>query len=233
MRIRFAPRLVPTLAAIAMIALTTWLGRWQSDRAGEKEALQATFEARSREAPVMLSPSSGPADALLYRRVRVKGRWFPEGQVFIDNRIHEGRAGFHVVTPLRVAGSERVVLVNRGWVERSAAYPQAPDVQPPAAGDVEVTGLAALPPKRYLELSTDTVSGNVWQNLSLERYAEKMRIGVLPVMVLADIASPGLAPVRERPDTGIARHKEYSLTWYSLAATVLALWVVYSRRTTA
>jgi len=213
-----------------MIALTAWLGRWQSDRAGEKEALQAMFEARSREAAVTLGPTSGPAEALLYRHVRATGRWFPEGQVFIDNRIDEGRAGFHVVTPLRLAGSERVVLVNRGWVERSGTYPQAPNVPPPAAGEVEVTGLAALPPKRYLELSNETVSGNVWQNLSLDRYAQRMKLDVLPVMILADRASPGLVPVQERPDTGIARHKEYSLTWYSLATTVLALWVFYSFR---
>src|SRR5215468_7382949 len=123
MRIRFSPRLVPTLAAIAMIALTLSLGRWQTNRAAEKGALQAMLEARVREAPVVIGPSSGPADALLYRRVVVSGRWDPAGQIFIDNRIHEGRAGFHVVTPLRVAGGERAILVNRGWVARTPAYP--------------------------------------------------------------------------------------------------------------
>ena len=34
-----------------------------------------------------------------------------------------------------------------------------------------------------------------------------------------------IAAVVETPDAGIAKHREYSLTWFSLAATLAALWV--------
>ena len=220
--------MVPTIAAIAMIALTVSLGRWQSGRAGEKAARQAAFEARTAETPLELGGSSGPAEALLYRRVRVAGEWDAKGQVFIDNQIHNGRAGFHVITPLRIDGS-RVALVNRGWTPRTAAYPAAPPVRVPE-GRVLVTGIATLPPKRYLELSGETISGNVWQNLSLARYAERMRVELLPVMVLADRPAEGLVAVEEKPDAGVAKHREYALTWYSLAVTLVALWVFYSFR---
>jgi surfeit locus 1 family protein len=228
MRSRFAPRLVPTLAAFAMIALTLWLGRWQGGRAEEKAVLQSMYEARIREAPLVLGGSS-PSDALLYRRVRVAGTWVPEGQIFVDNRILDGRAGFHVITPIRIAEGARVVLVNRGWIARNSAYPAAPAVATPS-GPAEVEGLAALPPKRFLELSSETVSGNVWQNLSLARYSERMRVDLVPVVVLADRSSEGLAPVREKPDTGIEKHREYELTWFSLAATLAVLWTWYSFR---
>lgn len=219
---------MPTLAAIAMIAVTVSLGRWQAGRAEEKAALQATYDARSREAPAVLGGSPG-ADALLYRRVRVTGTWMPEGQLFIDNRILEGKAGFHVVTPMRVAGGSRVVLVNRGWTPRTAAYPSPPSIAAPS-GEADVNGIASLPPRRYLELSGDTVSGNVWQNLSLQRYAERMRVDLIPVLVVADRAGDGLVPVREKPDTGIEKHREYELTWFSLAATLAVLWTWYSFR---
>ena len=219
---------MPTLAAIAMIALTVSLGRWQAGRAEEKAALQATYDARIRETPVILGGSSG-SDALLYRRVRVMGTWMPEGQLFIDNRIHDGRAGFHVVTPVRIAGGSRVVLVNRGWTPRTSAYPSPPQVAAPS-GNADVGGLASLPPRRFLELSADTVSGNVWQNLSLARYAERARVDLVPVVVLADRAEEGLVPVREKPDFGIEKHREYELTWFSLAATLAVLWTWYSFR---
>jgi surfeit locus 1 family protein len=88
-----------------------------------------------------------------------------------------------------------------------------------------VEGLATVPPARVLELSGDTVSGAVWQNLSLARYAAHVRRDVLPVVVLAATPAPGLAAVPEAPDTGIAKHREYSLTWYSLAITLVALWL--------
>jgi surfeit locus 1 family protein len=219
---------VPTLAAAAMIALTLWLGRWQTDRAAEKEALQALYEARAHETPARLSGSSTSAD-LLYRRVIASGRWMPERQVFIDNQIHGGKAGFYVVTPLGLAGSEAAVLVNRGWVARTAAYPRAPDVAVPA-GDVEVEGLAVVPPRRVLELSSETVSGNVWQNLSIERYARATGLRLLPFVVLAGSAAPGLEAVREEPDAGVEKHREYALTWFSLAATVAALWIALNVR---
>jgi surfeit locus 1 family protein len=171
-------------------------------------------------------PAAGP---LLYRRVRASGEWIPEGQIYIDNQVNAGRAGFFVVTPLRLAGSGDAVLVNRGWVARSSDYPRAPAVAVPR-GVVDVTGLATLPPRRVLELSGNTVAGDVWQNLSIERYRDVRRMSVLPVVVLADSAGPGLVAIREEPDAGMAKHREYALTWFSLAFTTAVLWIVLNLR---
>jgi surfeit locus 1 family protein len=212
-----------------MIALTLWLGSWQTDRAHEKEARQALFESRMRETPLQLTGSVPSPDPLLYRRVRASGEWLPAGQIYIDNKVHEGRAGYFVVTPLRLAGSRDALLVNRGWIARTADYPRPPAVAVPP-GEVTVTGLATLPPRRVLELSGDTVAGDVWQNLSIERYRDVRRMSVLPVVVLADDAGTGLAAIREQPDAGVAKHREYALTWFSLAITAAALWIVLNLR---
>src|SRR5262249_26213194 len=110
--------------------------------------------------------------------------------------------------------------------------PRAPPVDVPQ-GLVEIQGTAVLPPRRFLELSAETVAGNVWQNLSIERVARAKRLTLVPVVVLADTTPPGLLPMREKPDAGIERHRESSLTWYSLAATALALWVVLNIRRSA
>jgi surfeit locus 1 family protein len=214
---------------VALIAATLWLGRWQTHRAQEKEARQALFEARLRETPVRLTGSVASAEPLLYRHVRASGEWIPEGQIYIDNQIRDGRAGFFVVTPLRLAPSGDAVLVNRGWIARSSEYPRPPAVAVPR-GVVEVTGLASLPPRRVLELSGDTIAGNVWQNLSIERYRGARGLNVLPVVVLADAAGEGLVPIREQPDAGVAKHREYALTWFSLAITTLALWIALNLR---
>lgn len=212
-----------------MIALTVALGTWQTNRAREKQERQALLESRIDETPLVLTGSVASADALLYRRVRAAGRWMPEGQIFVDNQIVGGRAGFHVVTPLALEGERAALLVNRGWVARSADYPRAPKVVVPS-GRVEVAGVASLPPRRVLELSPDTVAGNVWQNLSIERYAKQASVRVLPVVVLADPAAPGLTAVREKADAGVAKHREYALTWFALAATVLVLWIALNLR---
>ena len=221
--------MVPTLAAVAFIALTVALGRWQVGRGEEKAARQSMFDSRLKEAPVRLTGSVPNADPLLYRRVAARGEWIAGRQIYVDNQIRGGRAGFNVVTPLRLEGSPASVLVNRGWIARDARYPEPPPVSVPP-GLVEVHGLATRPPARFLELSPQVISGSVWQNLSIERYRERSGLEVLPVVVLADPPAEGLAVVRETPDAGIAKHREYALTWFSLALTALVLWIVLNLR---
>ncbi|HET6264901.1 MAG TPA: SURF1 family protein [Usitatibacter sp.] len=221
--------MVTTLAAVAFIALTVSLGRWQVGRGEEKAARQSMFDSRLRDAPLRLTGSVPTADPLLYRRVAARGEWIPERQIYVDNQIRDGRAGFHVVTPLKIEASPAAVLVNRGWIARDARYPEAPPVAVPR-GPVEVHGLATRPPARFLELSPQVISGNVWQNLSIERYRERSGLELLPVVVLADPPAEGLAAVRETPDAGIAKHREYALTWFSLAITALVLWIVLNLR---
>ena len=225
----FVPRLVPTLAAAVMIALLLSLGRWQTMRAAEKQTRQDLFESRMQAAPLALGGAPASADELLYRRVVASGRYVPDAQIYIDNRLHAGRAGFHVITPLKIDGADAAVLVNRGWIARTAAYPKAPQVAVPE-GTVRVAGLATRPPARVLELSAQTVTGDVWQNLSIERYRERTGRPVLPVVVLAAPPAPGLAAVEERPNAGIEKHREYALTWFSLAVTVLVIWIALNVR---
>lgn len=225
----FAPGLVTTVAASAAIALLLSLGRWQVNRAAEKQERQVLLDARIAAEPLELTGAVPSAEPLLFRRVRAKGEWLAERQVYVDNQIRDGRAGFGVVTPLRLAGRSEAVLVNRGWVARDASYPSAP-VVPVPAGPVQVSGLATLPPARYLELSHDTISGNVWQNLTIDRFRAQTGLVVLPVVILEDHPAPGLNAMRERPDAGVARHQEYALTWFALAATVLVLWVALNLR---
>jgi surfeit locus 1 family protein len=221
----FEPRLVTTAAAAGFIALTLWLGNWQVSRAQEKRERQALFEARMNDTPVRITGTVPDAAALLYRRVRAAGKWLPDRQFFIDNRIRDGRAGFHVITPMQVAQGPAVLLVNRGWIARDGGYPRPPKIAAPA-GVAAVAGMATRPPARFLELSPQAVAGDVWQNLSIERYGAHTGLQVLPVLVLADVPGEGLAVVSETPDAGIAKHVEYAFTWFALASTAFALWVV-------
>lgn len=212
-----------------MIALTVSLGRWQMHRAEEKEARQALLERRMAEPPLRLTGPVAAAEPLLFRRVHAEGEWIAERQIYLDNQIRGGRAGFAVVTPLRLGAGPAVVLVNRGWTPRGPEYPRAPRIDVPP-GPATVEGLATTPPARYLELSSETVTGDVWQNLSIERYRRATGLEVLPILVLADPPAPKLAAFSERPDAGVAKHREYEFTWFSLAATVLVLWVVLNVR---
>ncbi|MBI3714471.1 MAG: SURF1 family protein [Betaproteobacteria bacterium] len=206
-----------------MIALTFHLGQWQQRRAAEKDALQADFDQRRALPEIVVDAGRRDAEALRYRSVRVHGAWKRGGEIYLDNKFHDNTVGYYVVTPLQLAGSDAYVLVNRGWIARGAAYPKPPVAPPPAEG--EVVGIATIPTQRFLELSAASVEGTVWQNLTIDRYRSQSGLDVLPYVILAREASAGLLPVSEQPDAGAAKHIEYMLTWYSLAATTLVLWI--------
>jgi surfeit locus 1 family protein len=230
-KINFSPTLLPTLAALVAVLLTLYLAIWQQGRAAEKRSLQAQYSARTQAQPVVLTPALEKienASEYRYRLAVAIGDWQTENQIFIDNKMNDnGVVGYHVITPLKIKNSNSLVLVNRGWIARSASYPTPPVVSA-AIGEIEVQGQLTIPSKRFLELTTNATQGNVWQNLTIERYQQAMKKNVLPWILLASKTSPpnlGLMSHSERPDAGVEKHMEYMLTWYSLALTVLALWV--------
>ncbi len=226
----FNPRVIPSLTAVVMIALTISLGRWQLERAAEKSVLQALLESRLKEAPLRLNATHRDGDALRYRLVTVKGEFVEEKQIYLDNKSLGDRVGYHVVTPLMMENSRTSVLVNRGWIARNKEYPTPPPVVTPH-GMVEVSGMAVLPSKRFLELSAATVEGRVWQNMTFERVQEALGLDVLPIILLAEKSSPELTPVRETPDTGIDKHRGYAFQWFAMASAILLVWLAVNIKT--
>ena len=112
-------KLIVLVAAVVAMAVTARLGWWQLGRAASKTELATQLERRS--AQPMLSAAEAlvlPIADVHHRPVRLTGHWVPEATVFLDNRPMQGRAGFVVVTPLRLAGRQETVLVQRGWVPR-------------------------------------------------------------------------------------------------------------------
>lgn len=221
--------LAATLAALLLIPLFCTLGFWQLDRADEKRALQAEYDRRAGAPPVSLGGEVVPAGAVQFSRVQTTGVFDREYQVLWDNRVHHGVAGYHVLTPLRIAGSETRVLVNRGWVPAPPARDQLPPVDPPQ-DMVTVSGVAVEPRVDFMLGELDRLRRTpptVWQQLDLARYAAQVDWRLQPIVILLDPKSPG-GYVREwaRLDAGIAVHRGYAFQWFALAAAALALYVV-------
>lgn len=212
------------------MALALAAANWQLNRAHEKEALAAKLESLARGPAIALSAAGARAEDLEWRRVTASGRFAPAYAVFIDNRIRRGVAGFHVVMPLEIGktadGGSRYVLVNRGWVAGPSVRDRLPEVATPE-GTVQVTGLAVVPGRRFLELSADVTEGRIWQNLTLERYRAAFPIAIQPVMIQQEsLLEDGLVREWDPPDLGVNKHYGYAFQWLALAATVLVFYLV-------
>ena len=224
--LKLKARWVPTLAAAAAIAATLSLAGWQLGRAHEKEALAARIGQLSHDAPITLSLAAVRAEDVQWRRVTARGRFEPRYGILVDNRIHNGVPGYHVVMPIALGAGGGYVLVNRGWTPADPDRSRLPRVRTPD-GVVEVSGLAVTPTKRFFELSGRVAQGAVWQNLTLERYRQAFPIAVQPIVIQQD--SPlddGLTRDWSPPDFGVDRHYGYAFQWFALAVTVAVFYVV-------
>ena len=224
----FRRGLWPMLAAAAGIALTLALGNWQLGRGQEKTALKARLEQLAHEPAINVSTRELAAPDVELRRVEARGTYEPKYMVLIDNRVSHGVAGYHVVMPLRLGDGSRYVLVNRGWVAGTRDRNRLPEVKTPS-GTVRVSGLAVVPGKRFLEISTKVAEGNVWQNLTLERYRQAVPIPIQPFMIQQDqqnAASDGLIREWLPPDLGADMHYGYAFQWFALSAVILIFYLV-------
>src|ERR1043165_4991171 len=193
----FRPRLWSLAPAALACAAGIALGNWQAGRAEEKRAM-------------------GRAEA-----VKVRGEFIAERTVFLENRFHRGRAGYEVVTPMRMENG-RSVLVNRGWSEK-------PEARTPS-GMVSVEGAWAPRVPRVMEVRPDT-GGHVRQNLEVAAYAAETGLVLEPRVIEQHSSAPdGLLREWPSPGAGAEKNAAYALQWYSLAALAAVLGLVFCFR---
>jgi surfeit locus 1 family protein len=220
------------IAALCLAVLFARLGFWQIGRAAEKEALASAAAARARLPAITFETPVGPADELRFRRATLRGSFEPLQQLFIDNQTHHGRAGYHVITPLRLAHSGRRILVNRGWVPIGPDRGHLPAIEAPA-GEIELRGVLDRPPAPRFAI--DRLSrpgpewGRRWAYLDLGYFVRSTGLSVEPYVMLLDPGAPG-GFVREWPrlQDRHHRHLSYAGQWFLLTGVTvcayLALW---------
>jgi surfeit locus 1 family protein len=212
------------LAAAGLVLLAgafSALGAWQLRRAGESRALSARFAATAAETPLVEAPTAW-SDDVRFRPLRVRGSYDGKRQFLLDNRVHDGAAGYEVLTPFKLAGEERWLLVNRGWV------PANPDrsVLPQVEVDDALRGLAGrveLLPRAGLRLdASDTVPAA--QPLAVVVFptaaelGERLGVTLPDYQVLLDEREPD-GFVRDWRSPGLApqRHLAYAGQWFLFA----------------
>ena len=120
--------------------------------------------------------------------------------------------------------------MDRGWVKAPVQRSELPAVTTPA-GSVRVEGFGLPPPRRFFELSDQTVSGRVWQNLPFERYRQIYRVELQPVLLQQhNDLGDGLVRAWSRPDTGVDVHRAYALQWFAMSAAIALIYMLLNVR---
>ena len=211
------------VALLAFGALFAAFGTWQLRRAETSRATRAQFDSGVAGAALAALPGSLD-DAERFRRVAVRGAYVERPQFLLDNMLHDGTAGYHVLTALRVAGERErmLMLVNRGWVPAGGDRRVLPGVDV-GGGTRTVSGRLERLPQPGLRLGANGAGGPagdvvVLQYPTAAELAERLGEPVYDYQILLDAAASD-GYVREWRAPGVApeRHLAYAGQWLALA----------------
>ncbi|MEZ5191202.1 MAG: SURF1 family protein [Nocardioides sp.] len=202
-----------------LVYLAWWLGQWQFHRLEDRRARNATTVANEQAAPVpvdrVLAVGEPVPETDEWRLVEARGTYDPGGTVIVRYQSRDGASGVDVVVPL-VTASGAAVLVDRGWLasENSAALPEVP---PPPAGEVTVTGWVRVDGTG----SSTKVTDRSTRAISSEAIGPALDRAVYGGFV--DLKSEDPAPSQpltraELPDLGEGPHFFYGLQWWFFGA---------------
>jgi surfeit locus 1 family protein len=209
--------------AFAVLAslLFVRLGLWQLARLHEKVQRNVEIEAHQREAPVRFASLPLDTAAARYRRASLTGAFDYGQELVLSGRTHQGSPGAELVTPMRVPGSDTVVLVNRGWV-------YSPDG-------------ASVDRSRWREGDTATVVGyvelyapdagatgaardpRIVRRISRREASSRIPYPLAPYYLVQTGDTATSHPVRrEMPVLDEGPHLSYAIQWFAFAMIALA-----------
>jgi len=212
------------------------LGQWQLRRAEASGATRAQFADGQTEAPLAALPTA-LTEADRFRRVEVRGEYLVQTQFLLDNMLLDGVAGYHVLTPLRLAGRSEHVLVNRGWVPVGRDRRVLPQVA--VGGEPRtVSGKLERLPRPGLRLGASSDVSERDEELVVLQYPTatelRERLGE-PLYDYQLLLDPAAAEgyVRDWQAPGIApeRNLAYAVQWLALAVCAVAAALVMAYRT--
>jgi len=228
----FCPSWLGLIILMICIPLFIKLGLWQYNKAELRKEIQSSYNASLDQDALVLPDNLTDVDAWKYKKVKVKGQYETKYQILLDNQVEENVAGFHVITPLRLDGSNDYVLINRGWVAGGANHTDTPTINTPDYS-LEIIGFVWVPSKKIFSLESDNEKSSwktVWQHMDMERYQKSIPIHILPLVIKLDSKSNAGGFVRkwQLPASKIATNMGYAYQWFGFTIASILIFLFTS-----
>jgi surfeit locus 1 family protein len=219
--------LLPTVLVILGVALLVRLGFWQLDRREQRQTRNIELARQLAQSPVHLdgSPLPGAINGWRDRQVTVRGEFDFSQQVVILAQNYQGRPGVHLVTPLRIEGSDQAILVNRGWVpSREAVAGNLASYNEP--GSVKISGTIQLPQSLPRAApASERGRQSEWYRVDIPAIQAQLPYPVMPFYVQQSPAADGAGSLPYRiageVDLGEGPHLGYALQWFLFSLILL------------
>ena len=211
------------LLVITLLPVLAGLGFWQLERYREKLAIEQKYQQRMLESRTFSQLPD--QEDLRYFRLNLTGRFHNESSFLLDNRIWQGQAGFHVITPFELSGGE-IILVDRGWIPGTRDRRSLPDIKP-VIGTVNLGGITWLPAGKAFLLAEDKWQQQwpkVIQAVDIGRMQAVLGRTVQPWFYILDDNQPGSFQRNFQVVNMLPfRHLGYAYQWFTMALVLVLL----------
>lgn len=233
-----------TLIVIGLMIMLARLGIWQLDRLAERRAANAALVAALNSPPidlnmeaVRLAGEATVSDTLANRDVIARGEYDWDNQLVLKLQTYDSFSGVHLITPLRLAGTDLAVLVDRGWIPDSevaagnwAAYQ--------TSGPAEVEGYVALTEKlRRQPSAVSAPLGDLKEiyRVDVAAIQPDLPYTLLPFYVKGSPPADGqqdAPPLLTSRDIDLTEgpHQGYALQWFTFSIGLGVAYLIFVNR---
>jgi surfeit locus 1 family protein len=219
----FRPSFVSTLFALVVLSILLNLGVWQLNRAECKELLKMQFEQRYHTI-IDISALDDAVQDLRFYSITLTGKFDNQHNILLDNKIVNHKVGYDVITPFYVFGSEKAILINRGWIPIGQSRNVMPHVDP-LLGIQTISGILTAFDDGGMQLAADTFDGNwPWrvQKLDINKLSNLTHQDYYHYLVATDQTAVPISNLKPE------RHIAYAFQWFALAVAFIVMFIILS-----
>ena len=221
-----------TVLAILAVGIMVRLGIWQLDRLEQRRSFNARVIEQIEQEPLELTGDNLKLDltGMEYRKVVLRGRYDFSQEVALRNQVWNDKIGVHLLTPLRISGTDQVVIVDRGWIPQDV-YLTGDWSSFAEPGEVNVEGVIRATQSKpdFGRIADPTPMPREriesWNLANINQMAKQMSYPLLPVYIQQTPDGNWLnLPYRNVaiPELSEGSHMSYAIQWFAFAS-ILAI----------
>ncbi len=195
------------------------LGTWQIIRLNWKLNLISEIENSLVKDPIELSFNKEKN----FLKIKTSGVIDYKKQIYLYNLNNDGKPGFEVINPI-VINSENY-LINRGWI----TFEEKENIEINNLDEKNIIGILKIQSKANIFKPKNDIKNNYWFTLNRDdilSYTGKNFSNYI-IYLDGDYKSPKPKKITANISNN---HKKYAITWFSLAISILLLYLYFRKK---
>ena len=204
---------------IFFILVFVALGSWQIVRLNWKNNLILEIENSLKNPPVELTN----LNVENYLRIKTSGSIDLEKQIYLYNLNDTGTPGFEVINPILI--NDTNYLINRGWIPFEKKNSQEINV----FDENDIIGTLKLQGRKNIFKPDNDLEENYWFSLNREDILKFTGKEFSKYIIYLN--GNYQVPKPKKITANISNnHQKYALTWFSLAISILLLYLYFRKK---